>query len=52
MFHLSAGSTEPILWQSISMKKLYRGIKQEIEAENQRCLALKADLNQNEGDAQ
>jgi hypothetical protein len=34
------------------MKKLCRGIKQEIEAQSQRCLALKVDLNQHEGDAQ
>jgi len=34
------------------MEKLYRGIQQEINPENQRRLALKADLNQNEGDAQ
>jgi len=52
MFPLSASGAEPTLWQSISIKKLYRGNQQEIEAENQRCMALKADLSQNEGDAQ
>jgi hypothetical protein len=52
MFPLSASGAKPTLWQSISIKKLYRGIKQEIEAENQCSLALKADLNQKEGDAQ
>jgi hypothetical protein len=52
MFPLSVSGAEPTLWQSISIKKLYRGVKQETEAENQCCLVLKAHLNQKEGDAQ